>query len=292
MTLPTVIIHQGYKDYLKVNLEITGIQNKIYLIGDDTVEHLGQLRNVTFVNINKYINLSLLSEARDSFVNYSSNSETFEWRCYERVFILKYFMEEFNLDRVFHIDSDNILLYDINNYPFDKEIAYCLCNNYHTHRMSNSIHAALINPTFCEKFIELFDDLYNNKSKFYLIEDKVKFHKHATEDKYINGGICDMTLYYILAHEKIIDVENLLEPKDGVVFVNNINNGEGYEKKEQYRTENKLLEVTFKNYQCTIYDQINDETLNLFNIHFQGAAKIFMTEELKEKLRPTGDVPI
>ena len=284
MTLPVVIIHQGYKEYLKVNLEITGINNVIYLIGDDDVEHLGQLNNVTFVNINKYSCLSVISEARDSFVNYSSNPEKNEWRCFERVFILKYFMKEININRIFHIDSDNILLHDINTYPFDKEIAYCLSKNYNNaYRMSCSIHSALINQVFCEKYLGLFNDLYINKSKFYLIEDKVKFHSHATEDKYINGGVCDMTLYYLLASENIIDAENLLIPKNGVVFINNINNGEGYEKKEQYRIKDELLEITFDNYQCTIYDEIKDETLNLFNIHYQGGSKKMMTEELKEK---------
>jgi FkbM family methyltransferase len=93
-----------------------------------------------------------------------------------------------------------------------------------------------------------------------------------------------MTLYYILAHEKIIDVENLLEPNNGVVFLNNINNGEGYEYKQQYRLKNNILDISFNNDQCNIYDEINNKTLTLFNIHFQGGAKRFMTEELIKSL--------
>ena len=118
--LPVVIIHRSYKNYLKCNLEITALNNKIYLIGDDKVKHLGELKNVTFVNINKYEKLPLLEKYRKSFINYSSNNHIFEWLCYERVFILKFFMKEYKLNSIFHCDSDNVLLYDINTYPFKK----------------------------------------------------------------------------------------------------------------------------------------------------------------------------
>jgi len=278
--IPTVIIHIGYKEYLKVNLQITGVNNKIYLIGDNAVKHLGQLKNVTFVDINKYRNIPIITKSRDMFINYSSNNKNCEWICFERVFILKFFMEEFNINHIFHIDSDNILLYDINNYSFKKEIAYCLCKNYHTYRMSNSIHVGLLNQNFCNKFIELYNDLYINKSKYNLIKNKIKFHTDVSSGKYVNGGICDMTLYYILVNEKIIDVENLLEPNNNVVFLNNINNGEGYEYKQQYRLKNNILDISFNKDKCNIYDEINNKTLMLFNIHFQGGAKRFMREEL------------
>ena len=38
--IPAVIIHIGYREYLKVNLEITGMNNKIYLIGDNSVKNM------------------------------------------------------------------------------------------------------------------------------------------------------------------------------------------------------------------------------------------------------------
>ena len=88
--IPVVIIHQTYKEYLKINLEITGKNNKIILIGDDQVKHLSELNNVTFIDIKKYNNIPVINECRKSFVNYSSNDSSFEWACFERVFILKY----------------------------------------------------------------------------------------------------------------------------------------------------------------------------------------------------------
>lgn len=279
--IPVVIIHIKYKEYLKINLEITGINNKIYLIGDDSLNHLGKLNNVSFIDINKYRNLPLIKKCRDSFVNYSSNAKDYEWLCFERVFIMKFFMEEFNLEYIFHSDSDNILLHDVNNYKFEKNVAYCLPKNYHNNRMSSSIHSGLLNQNFCNKFIELYFNLYIDKSKFYLIENKIKYHKDKN-GKYINGGICDMSLYYIIANENIVDVENLLAPKNNIVFINNINNGEGYESKEQYRLKNNIIDITYESDKCSIYDKINNKQLQIFNIHYQGGAKKYMTEDLKK----------
>ena len=284
--LPVVIIHTGYKDYLKINLEITGKENKIYLIGDESVKKLDYLKNVTYVDIKKYKNLPLIVSARSAFVNYSSNYADFEWLCFERIFILKFFMEEYKISSVFHTDSDNILLRNISTYPFTKDIAYCLCKSYHAERMSNSVHVGLLNTYFCEKFIELYNDIYVNKQKFNLIENKVNYHKSPDGKHYVNGGVCDMTLYYIMATEKIVDVENLLEPKDGGVFLHNINNGEGNTHKQQYRLKNNVVDIsfTYTTPSCTVHDEINGIDIKLFNIHFQGTSKSLMTEQLLTQL--------
>ena len=282
--IPVVIVHRTYREYLKINLEITGKNNKIFLIGDYNVKHLSNLKNVTFVDIEKYNNIPLINECRKSFVNYSSNPSNFEWICFERVFILKYFMEEYNIESIFHIDSDNILLFNINDYPFEKNIAYCQPKNYHQYRMSNSIHVGLLNKHFCNKFIELYQDIYINKSKFNLVKEKINYHTDKN-GQYIKGGICDMTLYYILANKYIIDVENLLIPKNNIVFIHNVNNGEGYESQEQYSLINNMMSIKFtKNNKCLINDKINNKELQICNIHFQGVAKKFLNEQLKTAL--------
>ncbi len=282
--IPVVIIHRSYREYLKINLEITGKNNKIFLIGDNKVKHLDKLNNVTFIDIEKYNNIPLIKECLKSFVNYSSNSRVLEWICFERVFILKYFMEEYNIEKIFHIDSDNILLLNINDYPFKKNIAYCLNKNYNQYDMCNSIHVGLLNKHFCNKFIELYQDIYINKSKFHLVKEKINYHTNKN-GSYSGGGICDMTLYFLLVNENIIDVENLLIPKNNIVFINNINNGEGYESKEQYSLKNNFMDINItKNNKCFINDKINNKKLQIFNIHFQGGAKRILNEQFKNVL--------
>jgi hypothetical protein len=286
--IPVLIIHEGYKEYLKINLEITGKNNKIYLIGDKSVEHLGNIKNVTFVNIDKYNNNLQIIQYANNFINYSSNSKSFEFLCFKRVFILKLFMNEYNFDKIFHIDSDNILLKNINDYVFSKDNAYVCNKNWHKNRMSNSIHSGLLDKKFVLEFEKLYEDIYINKSKLHLIKEKINYH--TKNNNFVNGGICDMTLYYLLNQEKIIDVENLMENKvinnKKIVFMNNINNGEGPDSKEQYELINNIIKIQKSsngedNY---LYDKINKQFLVLMNIHFQGGAKSLMNENLKKFL--------
>lgn len=281
--IPVVIIHTGFRDYLKMNLEISSQYNSIYIIGDNTLKVLGDITNVTYIDINKYRNNEDIQKLSKMFINMSSNNGNLEYVCFERIFILKYFLQENNIERIFHMDSDNILLYNINNYNFQKDVAYCLARNYHKHRMSNSIHVGLLNKTFCDVFIQLYKDIYDNKSKFHLIQDKINYHKQSN-GKFQGGGICDMTLYYIIANEKLIDVQNLLEPNNGTVFINNFNNGEGYNSKEQYKTNNNMLEIKFAKNGAYIQDIIENKEYKIMNIHFQGPAKRFLNENLKDLL--------
>lgn len=281
--IPVVIIHTGFRDYLKINLEISSQYNSIYIIGDNTLKVLGDITNVTYVDINKYRNNEDIQKLSKMFINMSSNNGNLEYVCFERIFILKYFLQENNIERIFHMDSDNILLYNINNYNFHKDVAYCLARNYHKHRMSNSIHVGLLNKHFCDVFIQLYKDIYDNKSKLHLIQDKINYHK-KDNGTFQGGGICDMTLYYIIANEKLIDVQNLLEPNNGVVFMNNLNNGEGYSNKEQYKMNNNIIEIQFTKIGPYIQDVIENKEYKIINIHFQGAAKRFLNENFKKLL--------
>ena len=61
-------------------------------------------------------------------------------------------------------------------------------------RMSASIHSSLLSSEFCDQFENLYNDLYVSKAKFNLIEGKIDYH----EKNNVMGGICDMTLYYLL----------------------------------------------------------------------------------------------
>ena len=84
-------------------------------------------------------------------------------------------MNEYNFDKVFHIDSDNILLKNINEYVFSKDIAYVCNKNWHKNRMSNSIHSGLLDKKFVLEFEKLYEDIYINKSKFHLIKEKINY---------------------------------------------------------------------------------------------------------------------
>lgn len=268
--LPVCMIHIGYKEYVKTNLLITGKTNRVFLLGDPSLSSLGDLPNVTFVNVLPYFAKERCVTYKQAFRNYSSNSAELEFLCFARIFILLDFLQEYGLSRIFHIDSDNVLLRDVNMYPFQNEEAYIRNTNFHKMRMSNSIHCGLLTIDYCKRFEKLYQDIFMNGSKFFLLENKIRFHRDAA-GKFVNGGICDMTFYYLLAEER--KVQNLASPVDisgsDYVWLNNLNGGEGLESKTQYATENGLTKIV----DGCVFDIIHNRSYRLFNIHFQGAAK-------------------
>lgn len=285
--MDVVIVHMGYKDYLRCNLEITGKNNRIYLIGDESVRKLGKLKNVKWVDIEKYRGMDRYRNYYDKFENYSSNSKDFEFFCFMRVFVINEFMRDYNLSRVFHIDSDNIIMMDINKYPFHKKCAFYVSQNKSKDSMGASIHIGLINREFCEKFERLFNDIYINGSKFNLIEKKISAHRKDGE--MVGGGVCDMTLYYLMSKLKMLDYQNLAVPvKNGdkrYVFMNNIRGSGGYLGGKQYRVDGKgVIEIKKGKQDNFIYDEIEKRYDVICNIHFQGGMKKFMGDKLKKEI--------
>ena len=279
--IPVVIVHENYEKYLKTNLDITGKNNHIYLIGNKELADL-ESNNLTFVDITKYKNLPSINKMKENFVNYGAKDDRTELFWYSRVIMINEFMKDYKLEKVFNIDSDNILLNDVNNYPYSYDNALCISKNWHENYLTASIHCGLISQNFCEEYERLYFDIFINKSKMSLIENKIKFHDNNP------GGIADMTIYYLLHSEKIIEVQNLLEPVliDGKknVYMNNISNSEGYEYQDQYKMNRKYLDIRKKDGKNLLYDRKHKEYLNVLNIHFQGKAKKKMNKLLKYKL--------
>jgi hypothetical protein len=273
--LDVLIIHQNFKTYLETNVKITSKNNNVVLIGDDSIKFLEKYNNVKFYNYNNFIT-DEIKYYRDHFVNYSTNNNILEYICFERMFVMHEYLKQNNKTQVFHLDSDNILLIDINKVQFNCENAFHICKNYdNSYRMSNSIHSGLISLNMFNAFEKLYQDVYINKSKFNLIKEKIDYHKNNNK----SGGICDMTFYYLLQNENIIEVQNLNEPfyynNKKYVFLNNFNNCEGFDHKQQYN------KPEIKN---IIKDIQNNEIYCLANIHFQGNAKRFLNDDILTKL--------
>jgi hypothetical protein len=247
-----VFIHTGYKSYVDEAVQITARTNKnIFFIGDESCQ---QIKNVTFVDISRYQDVDM--NLRGHFVNYSTNNADYEWFCFKRIFILRAFMKDHGFDSVFHLDSDAVLLRNIDTFPFEKPVAYCVSPNYSEFWMSASIHAGLLTVDFCDDFEQLFRDLYENKSRFHLIEPKIRHHR----ENGVPGGICDMTLYHLLSS----NVQNLMCHG----FVNNINTGEGPVSNQQYEKHGPYLKLL----RSPEGFHLSDGTL-IWSLHFQGGAK-------------------
>ena len=150
-------------------------------------------------------------------------------------------------------------------------------------RMSASIHSSLLSSEFCDQFENLYNDLYVSKAKFNLIEGKIDYH----EKNNVMGGICDMTLYYLLYKNDYLRIQNLFDKfqnkfSENVVFMNHINTGEGPYSKENYELKNGKLKIFKGN---KIHDLVNNEKLKVCNVHYQGSAKKFLNRYTKFRLK-------
>ena len=287
--IPVVIIHTSNSHYLKPNIDITGKNNKVYFIGDKSVKYLEEHPNCTFIDISRY-EKDWIRELDKSFINYSSRNRNFEWVCFKRVFILKEFLLEHKdqYDSVFHLDSDNVLLYNINDYSFTEDVAYVCAKNWHEMRMANSIHCGKLNLEFCEVFEKLYKDIFVNESKLHLIEKKIKYH--TRENGYSGGGICDMTFYYLINTCNLMKVQDLLKPitMNGkkYAFMNTYTTNEGAISQNQYKMVNRRFEIekSRNNIDNMITDMISNEKICLYNIHFQGSSKVFLNDAFKSRI--------
>ena len=231
----------------------------------------------------KYETRNRIINLKKYFVNYSTQPQTLEWMSFERVFIIHDFILERNYKQIFHLDSDNVLLKNINDFKFDSTNAYCIPSFQDNYRMDSSIHCGLLDKNFFIEFEKLYNDLYITKNKFHLIEKKINYHKSNN----IRGGICDMTLYFLLQNLKKINPQNLMQPlksKDGeeFVFINNFNMAEGFYDFNNFEMRRKKIKLYNGS---SVNDLINMKKIKIANIHFQGGSKKYLNRFSKYRLK-------
>lgn len=277
MNIPIIIFHKGNQEYFQNCIKINSINNFVYIIGDETNNNIfNKNTNVKHLNMSD-LHFPEIDIFQNNFANYSTNNYFSELICFIRVFYIKKFMELEKIDKICHLDSDCILLGKTSDIFLNIDLnAYLLTNRNNNENKnifnSGSIHSSLLTMDFCNKFIELCFDIYVNKSKFFLIEQKIIYFKENN----LHGGICDMSLYYLLFSEKIINVVNLNEyieyDNERCVFDDNINSPESFYENTSYIMENGKKKLIYKNNKLYIEDS-NKNLIRLLSIHFQGPAK-------------------
>ncbi len=281
----TVIVCDNDVPYLETSLRITSKNNKVFLIGNDSVKYLEKYENITFVDINKYFQSQKFKIYKDKFEHFGDKDEYLYYFWFMRLLLIYEFMKDFELDNIFSCDSDNLLLKDVNEYPFQAENAICIPNVWEDYWYASSVHAGLITQEFCENYEKLYEDIYINKSRFSLIQDKIEYHKSHP------GAVSDMTLYHFIVEMNLVNIQNLLDPveigKRKYVFNNNYANGEGIKDRNQYKTKGKKIKIFIskKEQSNLIYDLIDKEYIHLYNLHLQGKSKKFINKTLEKKLQ-------
>jgi hypothetical protein len=277
MDIPIYIFHLGNHLYFQKCVDINSNFNKVHIIGDDSNKFTFKNNaNVFHHHIDEFNTSTEIQKMKTCFQNYSTNAHTFEFLCFLRVFYLKELILKTSITRFFHVDSDCIVLEQLHKIPFASAIAYSL----HSHQpkempyiMAGSIHNALLNLDFCNTFITLCFDVYDNKSKMNLLQPKIDWHC-ATKT---GGGICDMTFYWLLHTEKLVQVEDLNTPRiiDGemCVFDHQLNSSYGYQSCTTFKkTEKNIKEILSEN-KKVYFITLNGLKIRTLSIHFQGSEK-------------------
>jgi len=291
--IPLVIFHIGNQEYFQKCATLNSKYNKVYIIGDETNKNIfNDNQNIHHVNI-KDLETPEIHEFKNNFINYSTNPHEYEMNCFLRIFYIKNFLSKYEYEQIFNFDNDCVIFENVNNI-FTKEtsinIAYSiinLCEEKDPYIMCGSVHNSLLNMSFCTKFIKLCFDIYIYKTKFHLIEPKINWHRRNN----IGGGICDMTLYYLIYKEKIID--NILNTNELFVLNNEkcvfdhqlggfygFNGNNTYlksdEKYSPYFDIKKIIKKDGKNYFITS----DNEEIRALSIHYQGECKKFMINNI------------
>ena len=274
--IPLVIHHvRTCPLYLEKCVKINAIKNPVFLISDNNTLHLSG-PNITHIDVNslKFTEADIFEKY---FVNYSTNDAGYEYLCFERFFILKQLMLQHNLEKIVYVDSDCIILENMNDLAKNISCAFSINtvpnNPFH---MVSCIHNSILTVELCDAFIQLCSDIYINKSKFHLIEGKIKWHKDNDKP----GGICDMTLCHLITEHKmvdnIIDMNEVFE-YDGepCVFDHNISIPYGFDGEDTYVMNNGIKQLTKsggKHYGLTK----SGKRIRFLSIHFSGGRKVIL----------------
>jgi hypothetical protein len=261
--IPVIIFHVGNQDYFKKCVELNRQHNDVIIIGDDS--------NSSMLN---HINMNTLDDTnikrfRKCFINYSTNGHDYELFCFLRVFYIREYLLKHNINKIFHLDSDCVLFDNISEMFKDESVVYSIQNVENPYHMVGSIHNALIDLNFCDTFIQLCFDIYENKSKFHLIDEKMKWHKKNN----VPGGICDMTIYYLMTKLLTVKDINLFSNK---VFDHNISSPYGYLGENTFKMNNGIKVILKKDkyyFQTNTKNVKKSKDLEVMSMHFQGNKK-------------------
>lgn len=276
--IPLFIFHIGNQEYFKKCVKFNSVKNKVYIIGNDTNKDLFiNNPNVNHFHVKDFDNCEV-NRLKRCFINYSTMDSSFEIKCFLRVFYLKQLMLTTGINKFFHIDSDCIVfdnISDIFNSTNNIENAYSLQkyseekNSFH---MVGCIHNGLLTLDLCNIFIQLCFDIYENKSKLNLIQEKVNYHKTNN----ISGGICDMTFFWLIYKEKLCNIFDLNDivifQEEECTFDHNITIAYGFLGEETYQKNGNFKNITIKDGKNYITSK-NGKLIRLLSIHYSGDAK-------------------
>lgn len=284
--VPVVTTHTGGTQlYFNHAVQINAKFNTVFVIGDNTnCKMFDGNPNVHHVDFGKFITEDLVA-FQEHFLNFSPNNADFEYKCFERFYLLRGFMQKYHYDRIFYVDSDCVMLQNVDDLLLEhpemecgmaiEEFNACKTQEEKMTHNNGCIHNSLLTLEYVETFIQLCEDIYINQSKFAMLAPKIRWFqtRHVP-------GVSDMTLCYLVYLFQLYDKpffnteHNFYFKNEMCSFDHHIRTAFGYLGDDTYLLNpadgTKYLEKSGDKMYATT---VKGNKVRLLTLHFQGVSK-------------------
>jgi hypothetical protein len=271
-----VFIHSGHAWYLPYALhqaKWASPQSEVVLLGRDH-----GVEGTRTISLDALPLSSLAKDFRRAYVHMSTNSEAYEFFCFQRWFCLLEFMRLNGTEVAFYFDSD-ILLYSSTEEIAMSHGADGIAGAYLIDQqemgpmqVSASAHASYWTRGLLEDFCHFVVACYEGNEHTEILKRKWQWHLATNAP----GGVCDMTALYLFWTANTARVANLAISRAGATCDLNINYGSNYAK-DEYKVAGGRKKVTFIGNAPTLERTDGQPSLvRAHALHFQGGAKAYM----------------
>ncbi len=260
------MVHFGISNYVRYCYKnAKNFGNEIIYIGDDSANNPIKLQSIENCK-NKRFN-----EFRKHYVHMSSNPINIELLCFERYFWIEAYINKYQIENFWMIDSDVILLGKLNEYSSEhlknKNVSAALSipkQKFKDMNWAASPHTSWWTKVGITSFINYSIKTYRENITILKKKADWNFSRSST------GGISDMALLYLWAQSnQVINLANNHETTK-ILIDHNITMQINYEKPLDGYLGYKCIK--YKNNSWQIIDE-SGQKIQIISLHFQGEAK-------------------
>ncbi len=273
------VVHNGKQKYLRYCIEVAEkYGNDIYLIGN---EKSIAIKPEKFISDD--MEMPLFNEFLKRYVHLSPSLENFEILCFKRYFQLLYVTENYNEESFWLIDSDVLLLYNLNNFESELKIRF-YDNALWTPKQSEYAWLSSAGISYwtvksLQSFVSFIISTYSEN----LPKLQEKWSNHLSTNT--PGGICDMTLLYLWSKKRESKTYNIYNSFMDFEIIDDNNITLNNNVKILNSTESPAIvtipfanikKVFFINNKYYIRTKSDLKYYPVRSLHFQGNSKVFM----------------
>ena len=265
MVVPVVLIHSGSQPYLHTCIKQALEKNKVFLLGSACPD----VNDKNFTYINPQADMGKdINEFSNMYVHLNTTPPDYELFCYTRWFMLRNFMEKYEIPVTMYIDSDVLLFQDATE-GWKNFSDYTMSL---VHRTSG--HTSFMTLDGINSFCDMLLSIYSDKSGYHF--NKIKSHLDIRQAAGLPGGVCDMTLLeYFHYHAEFGGgpgrVGEMMSIVNNSTYDHNMNVSDG-----DYEFNGVKTVHDYKDGKPSIFNHRLNRYVKFNSLHFQGAAKNMM----------------